>query len=916
MRDLKVHIKNLSEGYLDLWKRLKHGKLFLFFALHYSLVFAILSFFIFSDFREAGKTLIWTADGMPGYFMRLTYLSQTIREGIQSLLRGEGWTIPLYDFRIGPVKLNLQAEPVEWLAVLFPWDRMDTLHNILVIMRYYMMGLSFSIFGFYFRQKPIAVLIGAISYTFGGFSLYAGVRHPFFLSPMIYLPLLIVAIEKVIQRKNPFLFAFVVFLALISNLYFACMLAILVCAYILIRFPLVYRNNRMHEFGRMLGRVALSGGIGIALSGIVSYPTLIQMFGTGRVGREIGIYANLLKYSDTYYQKFFADFLVVPGDIGSWTCLGFSVLTFPAVLLLFLDKEKTKSGLKFIFLLLTAMLWIPAVSYVMSGFNALSNRWCFAYAFCVAAILMFEIPRLFTANKQELLFVGSGTIVYFVVCYFLIGQPHYISAPFLLLSCFAFLFGLYKYSNRHTQTGFLLLCLLITCFSTYYSAFLMYDAKQGNYISQFTANGVPYQNYDQSQYSSVVKSVAVKNDNTFYRVTGDSISRQSMNSSFYTGVNGLTYFISTYYQPYREWQTEMELAQLGFAHMNFGIQTRAPLLTFAGVKYYVMRETGKEILPYGFQEIDRIQNGKSVDIILENQYFLPLGYTYENYLMRDSYDSLSGLEKQEAQLQSILLEQAPISAGIREKPIETTMLQCPVIVTGKTGLNWKDGTLKVTEENATMTLEFTGVPCTETYLRVVNLDLTSGGSSRRWDLTAATEETTARAKFIADANIYAHGLKTQLLDLGYTEDGYTTCTLTFPSKGTFKLEGLEIWCQPMDNYGAQINALREEVLENIETNWRGLRGTISVSKDKMLCISLPYDEGWSAYVDGKKVNLYRANTAFMAVELTAGTHEIELRYWMPGLTAGIALSAIGLVGCVIYVFYLNKRKGVYSKKST
>jgi uncharacterized membrane protein YfhO len=52
--------------------------------------------------------------------------------------------------------------------------------------------------------------------------------------------------------------------------------------------------------------------------------------------------------------------------------------------------------------------------------------------------------------------------------------------------------------------------------------------------------------------------------------------------------------------------------------------------------------------------------------------------------------------------------------------------------------------------------------------------------------------------------------------------------------------------------------------------------------------SLP---GWTARVNGREVPILSANFAFRAVEVPAGRVEIEMSYWPPGLTAGLAVSA-------------------------
>ena len=56
-----------------------------------------------------------------------------------------------------------------------------------------------------------------------------------------------------------------------------------------------------------------------------------------------------------------------------------------------------------------------------------------------------------------------------------------------------------------------------------------------------------------------------------------------------------------------------------------------------------------------------------------------------------------------------------------------------------------------------------------------------------------------------------------------------------------------------------------------------------------------YDPGWSATVDGKPAEVLRANLAFRAVELPAGSHLVVLSYWPRSLSLGLIISAIALL---------------------
>jgi uncharacterized membrane protein YfhO len=75
-----------------------------------------------------------------------------------------------------------------------------------------------------------------------------------------------------------------------------------------------------------------------------------------------------------------------------------------------------------------------------------------------------------------------------------------------------------------------------------------------------------------------------------------------------------------------------------------------------------------------------------------------------------------------------------------------------------------------------------------------------------------------------------------------------------------------------------------------------------------LCFSIPYSKGWTAFVNGKKTELLRANTMYMALPLKAGDYEIVLKYRTPGLTLGILISLLAVLLFIGIVRKNNKKQ--------
>jgi uncharacterized membrane protein YfhO len=76
---------------------------------------------------------------------------------------------------------------------------------------------------------------------------------------------------------------------------------------------------------------------------------------------------------------------------------------------------------------------------------------------------------------------------------------------------------------------------------------------------------------------------------------------------------------------------------------------------------------------------------------------------------------------------------------------------------------------------------------------------------------------------------------------------------------------------------------------------------VEAFEDGNLFFTIPNDDGWVVKVDGKKVKTKTALDLFMTVPLTAGTHNIELKYTPKGLMVGIFITTIALLICLIFV---------------
>ena len=116
----------------------------------------------------------------------------------------------------------------------------------------------------------------------------------------------------------------------------------------------------------------------------------------------------------------------------------------------------------------------------------------------------------------------------------------------------------------------------------------------------------------------------------------------------------------------------------------------------------------------------------------------------------------------------------------------------------------------------------------------------------------------------------------------------------------------------------------EKLAEAVETIRKGgwnitehsdthLKGTVTAEKDGVLFTTIPYEPGWTITVDGKKVTPVKLIDSLIGIELEAGEHTVEMRFFPSYLTLAIFVSLFGL-SLLAIVFVIEFKNGAIFKK--
>ncbi len=101
----------------------------------------------------------------------------------------------------------------------------------------------------------------------------------------------------------------------------------------------------------------------------------------------------------------------------------------------------------------------------------------------------------------------------------------------------------------------------------------------------------------------------------------------------------------------------------------------------------------------------------------------------------------------------------------------------------------------------------------------------------------------------------------------------------------------------------------ETASTSFETSTYGFTAETDLEKENLVFFSVPYEEGFTAYVDGEETYIYETDFGFMAVKVGEGHHTIEFKYSLSGFDTGLKLSFAGVL-----IFFILTINVVYHKE--
>lgn len=804
--------------------------------------------------------------------------------------------------------LNYLSSPLSFLIFLF--DKEDISYAITFIVAFKCI-LSATSFSYYlkksFNKDNYFLSVFGILYAFSAYFL-AYYWNVMWLDAMIMLPLIALGIEKIFKTGDIKLYTVSLVILFFANYYMGYMCCIFAVLYFFVCFINTYSNDgkldenavyeKKYSTKALMNNVFINRGVKFAFASIIAALicaiTLVPVFmilknssaTSGTFPQTFKSYFDLLDLITSHFALLETTIRSSGDNVLPNIYTG--ILTF-ILLPLFLvnNKIRLKEKATYVVLIIFFVFCFNnnCAEYIWHAFhfpNDLPYRYSYMYSFIIVVMGYKTILNFKGIKVKDIAYTGLAIISFVIICQkFLTNKMTnstiYATIIFVTLWC-GFLF-LLKNKNAQKKTVSFVLVTFILC-ETIISSIVGLPLNQDN------------NNYKENYktYTDAINYIDNK-DSGFYRTELCYLNTR-MDPAYY-GYNGISVFSSMAYESYSQLQSSLGMQGNKVNSYTYNTQTPVYNMMF-NIKYLIQTDVSLAPSSNLYKKIYTTSDKKSN--VYESKYNLPIAYCVNSKI-----DDWVTDEGNPFEIQSDFVKLATGYSNVF-KPVKYNSTDFDAVsgddVT-ENGTYWlekSDSSSNYGTETVSLSPTIDG----NLYLYVKSSDLKT--------ITVNSEKVSDITQSMEDAYI---------LDLGYHNKGDEVLVSLDASTMESESTSFDFYCYTADDTVVKnmYNSLAGNSLNVESYSDTTIKGTVNAKENCYLYSSIPYDDGWSVYVDGKKAETFEIGGTLLAIELTPGQHKIEYKYFPVGFLYGIIISAVTVFGlCGFYIYNKSSLKLNKSKR--
>lgn len=724
----------------------------------------------------------------------------------------------------------------------------------------------------YMRFSPLLAFLGASIYGVTGMYFRHVVFWEFFADAFLWLPLLILGIEKIFREQKPGWFLVAVALSMFDNFYFSYINFLLSGLYILFRLfiPLAAAETGK---AKALLTFLVTGIIGFGISAVSFIPAVYAYMNNHRPPFEqdipwIGFFDNIL-FTSRYF---------VPPTL-------FIIL----LCAFFLYRNNNFRFFALLSITGIAFHYSPVIASAFNGFSAPQYRWEYFLSFLAAGVILVGLDQLHKFTLRTFSAAAIPAVALYLAYAVFDSSMNLVSFLSLftwgsLILTLVLMFCYIKYKTDVFKTvliGFLFIWLLITA-NFYQVDKLLQD---GN-TAETTEELLTGPEYDDPEIRGLLEEIHAREGDLLYRVDYmEGLRNNTPIVQDYHGVSAYSSILNRNLLYFYLYDLEIDMGRESVSRYAT-LGKRANLHSMLQGKYIILPSSDRDA-PFGFSQVTASDNYT----VYENEHVLPFARTASTVYHEDQLAFLPPLVREHAMLRGVVLD-----GDQQGEPLSLTGDVTSRFYIEEVGATFDNGILEVTRDSGGINLvrEEASNLAGDIY---VSFKLVNSAEDAGFALTVNDYRTTRKS----NASIY----KTHVDDLTIRIPADDAIRIRLPA-GTYQLSEIEL-------YEEDYSLLKEKTeepsgLSHIDIDGSRVEALYdNADNEDFLILSIPYERGWNASVNNSNTEVLRANYGFIAIEMDEGENEIELHYRPPFFVPSLIATVISSLLAVFYVFYRRKK---------